>query len=269
LFLPIYVGLAIENGYQLTSRVNELPIAGGRQSNSAFPTIYEVFLNSNLEHGAILLASLGAGSVAKFAKNLGFDFDLDDLRLALGRGAASSQQVAVAFSAFANEGATVSPYLVWRIEEQNGTVLYQKQESSFVQIISPETSHIVTQGLTHVVNHGVGQGAKISGVEVAGFPGVSSDLQNGWFVGVGNEVVTAVWIGAELGKVKISHQDQDIINFVAKVWKDTFQSLPQLTKIIPPAAAKTNITYSRVYFEDNNPVTLPFLTGQEPQVIKF
>ena len=55
-----------------------------------------------------------------------------------------------------------------------------------------ETIHGLLQG---VVEHGTGTSAAISGVDVAGKTGTTTNYGDAWFVGWTPQITTAVWVG--------------------------------------------------------------------------
>ncbi len=66
---------------------------------------------------------------------------------------------------------------------------------SYKRIIPPEVAATVHQMLTGVVQSGTGTSAAISGVDVAGKTGTTSNYGDAWFVGWTPELTAAVWVG--------------------------------------------------------------------------
>lgn len=64
-----------------------------------------------------------------------------------------------AFATFANGGQFIDAYMIDRIEDQEGNIVY-KHEAEPVQVYSPETSYIVTDMLRDVLTKGTGTMAK-------------------------------------------------------------------------------------------------------------
>jgi penicillin-binding protein 1A len=63
------------------------------------------------------------------------------------------------------------------------------------RVIPASVAHGIHTLLQGVVQHGTGQSAAISGVDVAGKTGTTSDYGDAWFVGWTPEITTAVWVG--------------------------------------------------------------------------
>jgi penicillin-binding protein 1A len=69
-----------------------------------------------------------------------------------------------------------------------------------VQVISPETSYIMTNLMESVVTSGTGQRAKALGRPVAGKTGTTNDMKDAWFVGYVPQLVAGVWVGYDQEK---------------------------------------------------------------------
>jgi penicillin-binding protein 1A len=150
---------------------------------------------------------VGLNKVVDLAKRLGVTSDcakdsrlpcLDPthVSLPLGTGAISPFDMAAAYSVFANDGLRNEPYLVDRIEDRTGKVIYQHHLSPEL-IVPPQTARLVTQVLTANVQGGTGTKAQIpSGQPAAGKTGTTNDSKNLWFVGYTPQLATAIWMGA-------------------------------------------------------------------------
>ncbi|HEY3297343.1 MAG TPA: penicillin-binding transpeptidase domain-containing protein [Armatimonadota bacterium] len=111
--------------------------------------------------------------------------DWSDIRLAnvaFGQGiAVTPLQMARAYSAVANGGLLLRPYIVKEILKGG------KQEAMFHRhisrrVISEETSALVSQMLTGVVSEGTGQNAQVEGYKVAGKTGSAQKAVGGRYV---------------------------------------------------------------------------------------
>jgi peptidoglycan glycosyltransferase len=96
-------------------------------------------------------------------------------------------QVAMTSAAIANGGTEMQPTLIKDITAPDLTVIQPFQQKIFAQPISQTTSATMTQLMINNVNNGAANGARISGVDVAGKTGTA---QNGngkpytlWFTG--------------------------------------------------------------------------------------
>jgi penicillin-binding protein 1A len=64
-----------------------------------------------------------------------------------------------------------------------------------LQVISPETSFIMTNLMESVVTSGTGGRARAVGRPVAGKTGTTNDMKDAWFVGFVPQLVAGVWVG--------------------------------------------------------------------------
>ncbi len=65
----------------------------------------------------------------------------------------------------------------------------------FQRVIPVSVAQTIHQLLVGVVQHGTGTSAQISGVDVAGKTGTTSNYGDAWFVGWTPQITTAVWVG--------------------------------------------------------------------------
>ena len=65
----------------------------------------------------------------------------------------------------------------------------------YERVLPASIAAVVHDMLTGVVQHGTGTSAEISGVDVAGKTGTTTDYADAWFVGWTPELTTAVWVG--------------------------------------------------------------------------
>ncbi|MDF2595959.1 MAG: hypothetical protein K0R69_2300 [Clostridia bacterium] len=88
-------------------------------------------------------------------------------------------QLITAFSAVINGGQLLQPYVVSEIISENNEMIYQSKPVVKRQVISQETSHIVTDYLRKVVDGGTGVNASITGYNIGGKTGTAEKLPRG------------------------------------------------------------------------------------------
>jgi penicillin-binding protein 1A len=116
--------------------------------------------------------------------------------IALGSGEVTLQQLTAAFATFANGGQLPKPFLVRRVEDREGEVLYEATPQ-LTPAFSPTTSFLMASMLTDVVNAGTGYKARADGFKLpaAGKTGTTNDYVDAWFVGFTPSLVAGVWVG--------------------------------------------------------------------------
>ena len=73
-----------------------------------------------------MIDKVGPGPISKLAKDLGISSDIPNVpSIALGTADLSVYEMVAAYGAFANQGIYVKPVMVTRIEDKNGTVLFE------------------------------------------------------------------------------------------------------------------------------------------------
>ena len=102
-----------------------------------------------------------------------------------------------AFTTFANGGQFIDAYMIEKIEDLDGNLIYE-HESKPVQVFSPETSYIVTDMLRDVLNVGTGTRAKSMlkfSSDFAAKTGTTQKYNDVWLVGYNPNITLGVWLG--------------------------------------------------------------------------
>lgn len=99
-----------------------------------------------------------------------------------------------AYATFANKGLYASPYVIKKIEDKNGRVIYRAlpEES---QALPPNVDYVMLDMLKYNVR-GVPGINKLKS-EVGGKTGTTNDYTDGWFMGVTPRLVVGTWVGGE------------------------------------------------------------------------
>jgi penicillin-binding protein 1A len=114
----------------------------------------------------------------------------------LGAFGSTLKDVVAAYSAFPSGGVRREPYLIERIDDKEGHVLYQAHPVQR-QILSPAVSWMVAETLNGVLSRGTGASAKSLGLDryAAGKTGTTDDYKDAWFTGFTNSLTCGVWVG--------------------------------------------------------------------------
>ncbi|HJV85156.1 MAG TPA: penicillin-binding protein 1A [Noviherbaspirillum sp.] len=155
-----------------------------------------------------ILQSITPGYARDYLSRFGFDADKHPLNLtmALGTGSVTPLQMAAAYSVFANGGYQVRPYLISKVADAQGKVLFESKPviagDESVRVLDPRNAFIMDTILRDVVNSGTGYAAsqRLGRRDLAGKTGTTNDAMDGWFAGYGGDIVAVSWMGFDKPK---------------------------------------------------------------------
>ncbi|HEY4376803.1 MAG TPA: penicillin-binding transpeptidase domain-containing protein, partial [Acidimicrobiales bacterium] len=111
---------------------------------------------------------------------------------------------AAAYSVIANDGVRNAPYMVDKIEDRTGRVIY-KHTLNPQRVITSQAAREVAQVLQANVQGGTGTAAQQpDGQPAAGKTGTTNDSTNVWFVGFTPQLATAIWMGVVGGNIPLN-----------------------------------------------------------------
>ena len=225
-FKPIVYTTALENGFTPASLINDAPVIVDepKQEGEWRPENYSkrFFGMTPLRTGlrksrnlisVRLLRDLGIKKVTETALRFGFSKRQlpNSLSLALGSGHASPLQMATVYSVFANGGFLVEPYLIDRIENSKGEVIFSATPSVACptcdtedanmpgyapRVISPQINFLMNSLLRDVVQRGTATRAKVlNRTDLAGKTGTTNEQRDTWFNGFGAGIAATAWVG--------------------------------------------------------------------------
>jgi penicillin-binding protein 1A len=99
-----------------------------------------------------------------------------------------------AYSAFANQGIRMRPYLVRRVTDRDGNLLEENHPSA-VSAIRADTAFVMTNLLRGVIQRGTAARAARLGGSLAGKTGTTNDYTDAWFIGFNPSLIAGVWVG--------------------------------------------------------------------------
>ncbi|WP_299393497.1 transglycosylase domain-containing protein [uncultured Gelidibacter sp.] len=185
------------------------------RSYGGFRTLKSALANSINTITARLMDKVGPQPVIDMAKNLGIESDIPAVpAIALGTPDLSVYEMVAAYATFANKGVYNKPVMVMRIEDKNGTVLYQFTPES-KDVLSEEVAYVTTNLMQGVTEGGSGTRLRRTGPPsqlykeiitgypyaftnpIAGKTGTTQNQSDGWFMGMVPNLVTGVWVGGE------------------------------------------------------------------------
>lgn len=273
LYLPLAMSLALERGFTLASPIGADPMQKPKGTGDlAEPSLFELLLRGSVMDGARLYGALGGGTMVEHLKRLGLEVEREDATIALGYTEASPLQVARAFTAFVNGGRPVTPYMIDRIEDATGRALFEGGRAGSAgpseAALSPQTAFIVNQALQEAVKNGHADQAGGASPVLGGVSGATDDLQNAWQVGILPNMVTAVWLGAETGRVRLADSEGAAADLAERAFAQFLRAAPRaMIKAAQPLARPAGVAFAPLRRQDQagRAITVPFLSGTEPR----
>ncbi|TLX54102.1 peptidase [Stutzerimonas nosocomialis] len=240
-FKPFIYSAALDAGFTAASMVNDAPIVFTEQGmdrvwrpkndNNTFLgpiRMREALYKSRNLVSIRMLQTIGIDYAIDYITRFGFNRqDLPrNLSLALGTATLTPMEIATGWTTFANGGHKIQPYLIERIEDREGKVIFQanpprvgvtEQPSAKAetvgqhaaadvpdaqapiaaeQVIDERTAYIMTSMLQDVIKKGTGRRAlAMNRGDLAGKTGTTNDSIDSWFSGYNADFVTTVWAG--------------------------------------------------------------------------
>ncbi len=243
-FKPFVYSAALENGFTAATIVNDSPIveSSADLETDWRPVNYDGVFSGPTRLREALVGSLNLVSI-RVLRQTGIDntvehlqaFGFDDTALprnsalALGAGGVAPLDLVGGYTVFANGGYKVEPYLIERIEDAEGDVLYQAspefvcdlceegdeeatdelklfarsridfypQAPHARRVISSQNAYLINDMMQDVVRRGTGVRAyrELRREDLAGKTGTTNDRRDAWFAGFNGDLVTAAWVG--------------------------------------------------------------------------
>jgi penicillin-binding protein 1A len=145
---------------------------------------------------AQLASEVGGEKLANTAKRIGINSYLEPvISLTLGAGAVTPIEIASAYSTFATNGILAPTYLIERIEDSSGDVIYQHVVSPRIAIPDPAAAAAVRKTLEIAAQRGTGTRAVLDDRPIAGKTGTHQGFREAWFIGFIPQYTSSVWIG--------------------------------------------------------------------------
>lgn len=142
-----------------------------------------------------VIDKIGPNVVIDYARKMGIKSPLTNtLSLALGSSDVTLQEMVSSFGTLASGGVRTEPYFVTKVIDKDGRILEHNIPTE-KEVLSPQTSFIMTNLLKGVVDKGSGYAARQLGRPCAGKTGTSNDSADAWFVGYTTQLVAGVWVG--------------------------------------------------------------------------
>jgi penicillin-binding protein 1A len=263
-FKPFIYAAAIEKGFTPNTMVNDAPLSIGSLetgSQAWEPKNYDgkydgmmrlrnaLAKSKNLVSVRIIRA-IGPSYAQEYIQRFGFEPEKHPpyLTMALGAGSVTPLQMASAYSVFANGGYRVDPFLIDKMIDAKGAVLFEAKPThagkDAARVLDARTAFVMDSMLQEVTKTGTAASArpKLGRNDIAGKTGTTNDSHDAWFAGYNPKIVAVAWIGfdkpASLG-------DRETggglalpmwISYMATALKD----IPQESRIVPEGVTQAD-----------------------------
>ena len=203
-FKPVVYLVALEHGMTPESYVNDSPFAIGDYNPKNYNdkyygdiTLANAFARSVNSVPLKLTKQYGIDSVLNMAARLGVGNKLKrEYSTVLGASEMNLLDLTTIYSVIWNDGQSVRPYSITKIKNAQGDIIYDRNPSEEIQILSDTTVEYMKQLLYDVVVNGTGKRAYAKNV-FGGKTGTSNNNRDAWFVGATPDYVMGVWVGKD------------------------------------------------------------------------
>jgi penicillin-binding protein 1A len=205
-FKPFVYSALIEQGGWAGTLVSDEPFVQGEWAPRNYDGQYEpaLTLREGLARSKNMVTirvaqALGPQRVRGWAGKFGLDEERQplNLTLALGSGAVTPLQMAQAYAVVANGGQLPTGWLIQRVQDAQGELLFQAEPPKLRPAISPRNAFMTAQLLAAVTREGTGARASslLGRWDLYGKTGTTNDAVDAWFCGFQAARAGAVWIG--------------------------------------------------------------------------
>ncbi len=211
-FKPFVYTTAIENGMKpcsyfstkeitYTNLDNWTPKNASEQNDPYLNFTLEKALSNSVNTIAVkVLNKVGIPKVVDQVKKLGVTAILsEEPAMALGTDGIKLKELAGAYASYVNEGKSVKPYYISRIEDKNGRLIASfEPEIAETPAYNDYTRQVLLEMMKSTVEQGTATRLRTTynlKNDIAGKTGTTQDNKDGWFVGITPNLVTITWVG--------------------------------------------------------------------------
>ncbi|OEF95630.1 transglycosylase domain-containing protein [Desulfuribacillus alkaliarsenatis] len=177
-----------------------------------------------------LSPQVGMGYVEQLGINTITNGDRHQLASAIGgmeRGV-TVEEMTGAYATFANKGVHNQPYMIRKITDINGNVIYEHQLDP-TPVFSEQTTYIVNDMLRTVVRSGTGGrvGSMFGSRDIVGKTGTTNETRDSWFLGYTPDIAAGVFIGYDIPTPMPSSEGSRSTIIFNLVMKDIIEKFPE------------------------------------------
>lgn len=229
-FKPFVYAAALENGFNPSSNIDDMPIAitQGMNQPNWMPKNYaddflgKITLRRSLELSrnvstVNLVRELGLKKISKLVRDIGIaDYNISNYSAALGATDTKLINVTAGYATIASGGKKIEPILIETIQNRDGKVIFRNPNLSCQncynkhsipqitdhkkRVISEETSFQVINILQGAVKRGTAKKVGVLNMNIAGKTGTTNDNKDVWFIGATPDYTIGIFIGYDFPK---------------------------------------------------------------------
>ncbi len=136
-------------------------------------------------------------TVADFMQRAGLAREINPYpAICLGAFETTLKDLTAAYTAFATGGIRLQPYLIDKVTDSEGNVLFQATRGK-IRFLDEKSARQTSDLLVEVVTRGTASGARAMGLRkrAAGKTGTTDQSRDAWFVGYTKSLTCGVWVG--------------------------------------------------------------------------
>ncbi len=240
-FKPFVYATAFENGYNGETTVMDEETNFGTPTNPYIPRNYDGLFRGEVTLRESLAQSLNVPSVKvlrdyagleqsvkdarKFGINLSHPASFYGLPLVLGGGDVKLMEITSAYGVFATEGYKNSPIFISRIEDKEGNII-EENNNTPRRVLSPrvarEINSILSDNETRSPVFGQYSPLYIPNRNVAVKTGSTQNFRDAWCIGYTSSLVVGVWVG---NNDNTSMRNAPGVSVAAPIWRSFIEGV--------------------------------------------
>jgi penicillin-binding protein 1A len=232
-FKPFVYASALEQGLSMDATIESGPFTyttatgdiwsprGTSKEGGPMPLRSALKLSINSVAARLITENTSPSKVVDLCQRLGITSPLHAVpSIALGSVEVTPLEMTAAYAAFDNQGVSVQPSAITRIEDRMGNVLY---EARLPKVMNDALSPQLAQNMISLMR-GVVDGGTASGIrrffrhEAAGKTGTTNDFADAWFIGFTPQLVCGVWVGFDDRRIKFTGDEGQGGRAAAPIW---------------------------------------------------
>ena len=276
-FKPIVYAQALLSGMKWSDTVYVAPVSvqDYRPKNYGHDfmtevTLYNAFYRSINTPVIEIGQKIGVRNVLDLAKKMGIQTPLkNQAGTLLGGSELTLLDMASAYATIANYGQPVEPFMITKITDREGKVLYERPSAKpkLPRALPEAVAFEMIHAMQAVFRHGTASAFPQWAARAGGKTGTTDEAKDTWFAGFTRNLTTVVWVGTD---ENYAFQSSVAANTLAlPLWDRMMQRAVALHPLKEPSfPVPQGVVLQRVHplfgYKQDTGMEMPFLQGQEP-----